>query len=246
MKTFRRPSSARARILAAAMPAALLVLGTSGCGTEEPVDLGAQARVEASGRTALAEAMDPHTLHRTLGGTACGDCHGAHGGMMGTALIRFVSPSKAIGAGLPPPSFDPVAKTCSNVACHMVPGGKYQYWFMGGDGEPALNEVAYGGVPVTTPPWPNAMTGRCIACHHNPPSPPAGAWHSGMHGNTTSAAFNDCALCHPDATMSNGELALSTATNCGPNGTTASCAALHRNGTVDVRPKWRSACFGCH
>jgi hypothetical protein len=128
----------------------------------------------------------------------------------------------------------------------MVPAGTYQYWFIGGDGELALNEVAYGGVPVTTPPWPNAMAGRCIACHGSPPSPPAGVWHSGMHGNTTSAAFNDCALCHPDATTSGGEPSLSTATNCGPNGTTGSCAALHNNGVVDVRPKWRSTCFGCH
>ncbi len=212
-----------------------------GCGGPLP-DEDLTAEVRRSGRAATL--VDPHTLHRTAAGTVCTDCHSAHGGMMGSALISFGS--RAYAPGRPPPSFDIVGKTCSNVACHMVPAGTYDYYFPGGDGEPALQTVTYGGIPVTTPPWPSATSDGCVACHVNPPSPPAGAWHSGFHGGTSSATLNACSLCHPDVTISGGVLALSTATNCGPGGTFGSCAALHRNGVVDVRARFRSSCFGCH
>jgi hypothetical protein len=58
--------------------------------------------------------------------------------------------------------------------------------------------------------------------------------------------MNDCTLCHAGVSTQGGVLALSTATNCGAGGTAGSCAALHRNGALDVTPKWTSICFGCH
>ena len=201
----------------------LLILGASlwlsGCGSEVPVAEGEAPRVLATPREAgLAVPADPHVLHRTAASTTCADCHAAHGGMMGTALISLGA--RAVAPWRPAPSFDPVAKTCSNVACHMVPAGTFTYWFVGGDGEPVENTVNYGGVPVTTPPWSQAMSGACRACHGSPPSPYAGVWHSGFHGGT-SATLNACTLCHPNT-------------------------ALHGNGVVDVAPRWKASCFGCH
>jgi predicted CxxxxCH...CXXCH cytochrome family protein len=221
----------------------IAVVLASGCGGEAPeMDAPAAIRSRSEVSTA-ATAMDPHTLHRTLAATQCADCHSSHGGMMGTALISFGP--RAILPGQPAPSFSPTAKTCSNVACHMVPAGTYTFWFPGGDGEPMEFIVSYGGVPVTTPSWGSALSGACRACHASPPSPSSGAWHSGFHGGTASAALNACSLCHPNVVVLNGELAISTAMNCGPM-RNQSCAALHRNGVVDMSPKFKSSCFGCH
>jgi hypothetical protein len=41
-----------------------------------------------------------------------------------------------------------------------------------------------------------------------------------MHGET-GATLNACTLCHPKS-------------------------ALHGSGVVDVTPRWKSSCFGCH
>ncbi len=223
----------------------LAALLAAGCGGEAPEEGAAAPTLRTRSEVSTAAtAADPHVLHRTLAFTQCADCHSAHGGMMGTALIGFGP--RAYAAGQPAPTFDPAAKTCSNVACHMVPAGNFTYYFPGGDGEVVETTVGYGGVPVTTPPWNQALSGACRACHTAPPTPSRGAWHSGFHGNTAAAALNACSLCHPDVVLTTtGELALSTATNCGPL-RNQPCAALHRNGAVDVQPRWKSSCFGCH
>jgi predicted CxxxxCH...CXXCH cytochrome family protein len=139
----------------------------------------------------------------------------------------------------PQPTFDATAKTCSGVACHSIPSGTFTYLFPGGDGEPVAETVTYGG-GTATPSWYSAGIG-CTGCHGNPPQ--NYLWHGGLHGGG-----NQCELCHPDAVSVNGvATGLSTATNCaGPNGTLIACASLHANGTLDVQPKFKSTCFGCH
>jgi hypothetical protein len=134
--------------------------------------------------------------------------------------------------GQPAPSFDPVAKTCSNVSCHMVPAGTFSYWFPGGDGEEMLNTVPTGGSPATTPSW--ESTGEsCDACHGNPPR--NASWHGGYHANQGPAgAYNQCQFCHPDATSTNGVA------------TAITNPALHRNGIIEVTASFRSRCMGCH
>jgi predicted CxxxxCH...CXXCH cytochrome family protein len=228
----------RSRRGSTAVSAALAAFLAGGCGVEG--DTTREPRKTAGLAGAALTAVDPHYLHMTTGGAQCTDCH------VGGALNSF-GPI-AYAPGQPAPSFDSVAKTCSNVACHMVPAGVYTIatydWGLD-DGTMDYYPVNYGGVPVTTPPWYSATTGGCIACHSDPPSPFVGAWHSGVHGNMVGGSLNECSLCHPDVIRVNGVLALNSATNCGPS-RTESCAALHRNGTVNVTPMFTSSCFGCH
>jgi hypothetical protein len=134
-----------------AVAVGITALLATGCGGEAPeVEAGPALRERLEVSTA-ATAMDPHTLHRTLAGTYCSDCHVAHNAMgMGLYLLSFGP--RAIAAGQPAPVYN-ADKTCSNVACHMVPAGEFTYWFPGGDGEPSESIVKYGGVPVTTPAW---------------------------------------------------------------------------------------------
>lgn len=217
-----------------ALSAVLASLFAAGCGVEGDTTREPEEVLTVS--SAALTPIDPHALHMTTGGAQCTDCH------VGGALHAFGP--VAYAPGQPAPSFDLVTRTCSNVACHMVPAGVYTIatWDWGLE-EVIYYPVSYGGVPVTTPPWDAATTGGCIACHGDPPSPPAGVWHSGRHG--LAGAMNECSLCHRDVVRIDGVLALSSATNCGPT-RTESCAALHRNGTVDVMPTWKTVCFGCH
>lgn len=189
--------------------------------------------------------VSSHTIHRTSALAGCGDCHGTHSGMGGYALLSFGT--RAFAPGRPAPSYDSVTKRCSEVACHMVPAGVFSYYFQGGDGEPEFKSVSYGGVPVVTPVW-NTSDGRgdCTACHNTPPTPVAGVWHSGQHGGPLNPQLNACALCHPDVVAVDGGIGLNPANTCGPNGTVGSCAALHRDGTVEVWAQFKRTCFNCH
>jgi hypothetical protein len=162
--------------------------------------------------------------------TSCATCHACGG------VIQFTAP--AVSASTPQPTFDATAKTCSSVACHGVPAGTYSYYFPDGNGDPQLNTVTYGGTSSSTPPWYTTGASSCTACHGNPPQ--NYVWHGTHPGG------NKCELCHPDVVSANGvATGLSTATNCGPTGTSP-CASLHANGTVDVSPRFTSVCFGCH
>lgn len=158
----------------------------------------------------------------------CTVCHACGG------VLQFDPAGPAVAPGLPAPSFDATAKTCSNVACHGVPAGTFSYYFPGGDGEPALNTFAYGGT-FAQPYWYAEAGGTCAACHANPPR--NAVWHSGYHGGQGPAgANNQCQLCHPDATGSGGAA----------TGLVPANAALHRNGAVNVQANFKSTCFGCH
>jgi hypothetical protein len=184
--------------------------------------------------SALAEpctsyACNPGGAHPRHAAFACTTCHMSHGPSRfdpnGPAVIR-----PSAGNPFPPvPTYAPTAKTCSNVACHAIPQGTFSYYFPGGDGEPELKTVSYGGPVAATPSWYAAGAG-CAACHANPP--PNGMWHGGRHavnyGGTT------CQFCHP------GEAGSSNV------GTAIVNAALHRNGTVEVQARFRTYCFDCH
>lgn len=160
-------------------------------------------------------------------------------------VLQFDPAGPAIAAGKPPPVFEVTNKTCSNAACHGMDAGTFTYQFPGGDGEPVVNTVSFGLTIRDTPSW-YAAPPTCTACHGNPPS--GYAWHSGHHANQLpTGLLNQCQLCHSDAVSTDGAATgLSLATNCGPGGTYGPCAALHRNGRVDVTATFKSTCMNCH
>ena len=171
-----------------------------------------------------------HPKHKVFG---CSTCHNTHGMLMGwfdpngPAVIK---PTAEL-PNPPKPIFNSTTKSCSNVACHGTPGGSFDYYFQGGDGEAVLNTFTYSASYATTPNW--YTTGQsCSSCHGNPPRN-GGVWHSGQHATTISGA-NDCQFCHSDASGSGGQ------------GTVITNPALHRNGTIDVQAQFTSRCFGCH
>ncbi|MHB8878233.1 MAG: hypothetical protein ACYC8T_31445 [Myxococcaceae bacterium] len=180
-----------------------------------------------------------HAKHEAL--TDCATCHMCGG------VLQFDPAGPAIYGGRPLPTFDATAKTCSNNACHGMDAGTFTYPFQGGDGEVVWNTVSYGTTIPVTPSW-YAVPPLCTACHGNPPRAAGYAWHGGTHANQGSTgAANQCQFCHKDAVSTNGVASgLSTATNCGPGGSYGSCAALHRNGFVEVQATFTSACFNCH
>lgn len=178
-------------------------------------------------------ACNPGGAHSKHASFACVTCHKVKGNLVGyfdpngPAIIQPTSDTP----NPPAPSFDAVAKTCSNVACHGQPSGSFNYYFPGGDGEPVLNTFTILAAYPTTPNWYTSGM-NCTACHGNPPVN-GGVWHSGQHAMTL-AGGNDCQLCHSDATGSGGL------------GTAITNTALHRNGAVDVQAQFSSKCFGCH
>lgn len=160
----------------------------------------------------------------------CQVCHYVGG------VLCFDINGPAVAPGSPLPGFDVTAKTCSNIACHGIPAGTFSYYFPGGDGEPVLNTVTYGGAMVPTPSWYATGLG-CGACHGNPPrngSNGSNVWHSGFHAGGPTTAPNQCQFCHPNATGTNGI------------GTAITNTALHANGAVNVQARFTSSCFGCH
>jgi hypothetical protein len=231
-------------VVAVAAIAGLAILVAPGCGTEEPLDLGQLGKAPAIAKASAALTQDevcldgdpactPTGAHGKHGTYACSVCHKVAG------RLSFDRTGPAYATGYPAPTFDATAKTCSNVACHTVPPGTFSYYFPGGDGEPVLNTVSYGGgAPRPTPSWYATGAIGCTACHDNPPrngSTGSNAWHSGYHGNQgPTGAYNQCQFCHPDATGAGGV------------GTAITNAALHGNGVANVQARFTSACFGCH
>lgn len=142
----------------------------------------------------------------------------------GPAVIQATTanpnPPKPVYNGLPD-------RTCSNIACHGQPGGSFNYYFPGGDGEPVLNTFTFGPTYPTTPSW-YSDGQNCLACHGNPPAN-GGVWHSGFHGGG-----NDCQLCHPDATGTGGK------------GISITNPTQHRDGVITIQAQFKSSCFGCH
>ncbi|HEY3307052.1 MAG TPA: hypothetical protein VGJ93_01230 [Desulfuromonadaceae bacterium] len=165
------------------------------------------------------------------------DCKVCH--KIGGRLV-FDKYGPAYAAGKAAPSFDANTKTCSNIACHGVPAGTFSYYFPGGDGEPVLNTVNYGGtVAGPTPSWYSIGASGCKACHGDPPlngSNGSNAWHSGYHGGGgPSSPQNQCQFCHPDASSPNNGI-----------GDIITNPLLHANGTVNVQATFKSSCFSCH
>lgn len=185
----------------------------------------------------------PSGAHGGAGTTPAGhynyDCKVCHkvGGRL--SFSKTTTPT-AYGAGLPAPTFDATAKTCSNVACHSVPAGTWQYyvWDWGLD-QPVLTTVTvYGNPAGVTSSWYSTGAAACGGCHGNPPrngTSGSNVWHSGNHANQgPSGAANQCQFCHPDAFGVNGA------------GTTITNATLHANGVYNVQANFTSACFTCH
>lgn len=166
----------------------------------------------------------------------CKICHKVGGRL---SFSRTSSPT-AYGTGIPSPTFNATAKTCSNIACHFVPPGQFSFYSINGDGEAYLVTVNYGGGTGagTTPTW-TGTSGGCSACHGNPPrngSDGSNVWHSGNHGGQgPTGAYNQCQFCHPDASSPGNGIA-----------DTITVPALHTNGIVNVQAVFRSSCFSCH
>jgi hypothetical protein len=184
--------------------------------------------------SALAEpctsyACNPGGAHARHAAYPCKTCHMTHGPTRFDPDGAAPIPSSPANPFPPAPAFEPVTKTCSSVACHGVPPGSFSYYFPGGDGEPELKTVAYGGPIAATPSW-YAVGAACAACHANPPA--NGMWHGGNHA--VNYGGRTCQFCHPGETGSNNV------------GTAIVNAALHRNGAIEVQAWFRSACFGCH
>lgn len=170
-------------------------------------------------------------------GHAAFDCRVCHkvGGR-----LSFDKAGPAYAVGRPAPSFDATTKSCSNIACHGVPSGTFSYYFPGGDGEPVLNTVSYGGTTmIATPSWYSTGSSACAACHGDPPangSNGSNVWHSGYHGGgNPTAPQNQCQFCHPDASSPGNGV-----------GDTITNPSLHATGTVNVQATFKSSCFGCH
>ncbi len=197
-----------------------------GGGTADPIRVGAHAKHLAP---TLSAAFD------------CGVCHVKPGAILSPGHIDNPTPVASLtfgGRALPPvvspalpaPSWTRSSATCASTYCHGNYQGTFSYsvWDWGSDSA-VIVEAPYVG-KNSTPVWTGGpMT--CASCHGNPPGG-TGYWHSGHHGNLQ--GFNDCQLCHPDATSVNGV------------GTTITNPALHINGIVEVTPKWGSKCMGCH
>lgn len=220
----------------------LLAGCTRGARQQAPEPAAAAAAITQDHVTPPAATCAPSGAHGTHAFTSCQTCHACEG------VVQFDAAGPAVAPGLPLPAFDAASKTCSNVACHAVPEGTFSYSFPGGDGEPEAKQVPYGGGPRTsTPGWYTTGNG-CGACHGMPAD--GYAWHNGLHGANL-ATQNACELCHQDAigfTDTSGVVtsaAIATTSTCGPL-RNQPCAPFHRNGTVDVTPRFTSTCIGCH
>lgn len=165
---------------------------------------------------------------------ACSVCHKVGG------RVSFAKNGPAFGAGLPAPTFDATAKTCSNVACHAVSGTFSYYVYDWGLEDYVLTTVTYGGAaPRPTSSWFSTGAAGCTACHDDPPrngSTGSNVWHSGNHGGQgPTGARNQCQFCHPDASSPGNGI-----------GDTITNPALHANGVANVVVTFTSACFTCH
>jgi predicted CxxxxCH...CXXCH cytochrome family protein len=227
-------------------------------GTNDPVSLtctschGEETRVGVTGAdsnvkvappvTATGRPAGAHLAHVNLRAkTDPAQCQDCHSGKIPTSLghadatIDVVFGGRATLGGAAP-SYDASAG-CSATYCHGNYSGVYTYsnWPEGQE-EPTIYNVPYVGARAT-PRWTDGAA-TCGSCHGNPPP---GYWHAastptrpdGGHGVSTQ--YQRCELCHPDAAGDNAT-----------GGATITNPALHVNGTVEVSPRWSSACNGCH
>ena len=239
-------SSHRRPVVVFAWVAAMGALLTTGCGKETAGPSGERPRAAVAGPAAAltGPTCSPTGAHPKHAAYACTVCH------LQSGSLCFDPAGPAYIVGGPAPSFDATAKTCSSIGCHRVAPGTFVYYFPGGDGEPEMRTAPYGSTAAQpTPSW-YATGAGCKACHDLTYGGGRYPWHSGYH-----PGGNGCALCHLDATGTatptgpSADSAISTATNCPPNpppSGTRACASYHANQALDVTPKFRSSCFGCH
>ena len=195
-----------------------------GGGTADPIRVGAHTKHLAP---ALANPFD------------CGVCHVKPAGILSPGHIDDPTPVATVTFGgiagqVPPgsaPSWNRTTAGCASTYCHGNYAGVFAYsaWDWGTDSAYTVY-VNYVGNRAT-PGWTSGpMT--CGSCHGNPPGG-TGTWHSGHHGNAGDG-YNECQLCHPDASSVGGV------------GQSITNPAQHVNGIVEVTPRWTSKCFGCH
>jgi len=146
------------------------------------------------------------------------------------ATVQFGGIAAQVPAG-PAPSWDRGTASCAATYCHGNYAGTFSYgvWDYGTDSV-VTKYVNYMGKKAT-PGWLDGPV-TCGSCHGNPPAG-TGTWHSGQHGYQADG-YNECQLCHPDATSVNGV------------GTAITSPAQHLNGIVEVTPRWQPKCFYCH
>ena len=190
-------------------------------------------------------ALDPirvgaHTKHLAPALTTAFDCDVCHvkpGTLLAPGHVDNPTPVATVtfgGRAVPPapglpPAWSRTNAACSNTYCHGNYSGTYTFYQYnwGTDGYDTIT-ITYTGKQAA-PVWTSGAMG-CDSCHGNPPK--GNTWHSGVHGY--GAAYNECQLCHPDASSVNGV------------GMAITNPALHVNGTVEVAPRWNPICFGCH
>jgi hypothetical protein len=223
--------------------ASLVVIFVAACGEQDPGAGGlrsASAPLTQGEVLPTGQACTANGAHLKHAFTSCTTCHVCGGVLQFDQNGPAVLPGASAAAGNLP-TFDATQKTCTNVACHSVKPGTFSYYFPGGDGEPVLNTVSYGGAPRPTPSWYATGAVGCTTCHDDPPrngSTGSNVWHSGFHGGQgPTGAYNQCQFCHPDAS--------SPGNGIGDTIVTAN-ASMHANGAINVQATFTSACFSCH
>jgi predicted CxxxxCH...CXXCH cytochrome family protein len=151
-----------------------------------PVQFLAVCLLAAAGCTQSSTSNDPtpaganHRVHLQSANVAeplsCGSCHAASG-----FAVDFSQNPTLQAAGA---HFDPVTKTCSNVACH----GTFTIGLVSGS--------------FASPRWNDSGVLGCSSCHAMPP-----VGHPGL--GTTSAPSN-CAGCHSDTVNPDGTINVAT------------------------------------
>jgi hypothetical protein len=190
---------------------------------------------QSDGAALTGPSCTPTGAHVAHSAYACTTCHSVPGSLC------FDPAGPAQAPGKPAPAFDFTAKTCSNVACHGMYEGVFEYTVWDWGCECLVTQsVPYGGSGGATPSWYTTGPGGCAACHGNPPTIPGTSsrytWHYNTHGQPNPSA-NQCGTCHPAGLGNNVT---------GGTGINPAFAAQHGNGVLDVSPKWTSSCYSCH
>jgi len=160
---------------------------------------GCSKSTAGSSSSGLTPAGANHSLHLRSGvysaGMSCDNCHGPNGFVVDFSQNSMVQAADA--------TFDPVTKTCSNVACH---------------GNFGFNGVI-GSHAVAT--WNDPTPLSCTSCHGMPPT-----GHPAYPGKPDAAS---CAACHVDSVNANGTINVGGGThlNLKAEVTGGTCSSCH-------------------
>jgi predicted CxxxxCH...CXXCH cytochrome family protein len=183
-----------------------------------------------------------HARHVTDYGIACTKCHQDYPSRSSHAngALDAQDPSVPLvwfdsfnSSGTWTNDTGPGTGGCSSLYCHGAYSGTFTYFFFDAD-----YSASYAGNSWAIPDWYSPDGLGCDSCHGNPPTIPNSTqhytWHSGQHANPFVDNGNECQLCHPDATSTNGI------------GTAITNTSLHVNGIIDVQPQGTAKCSYCH